>query len=138
MVRLNLTKKKNSGFTLVELVIVILVLGIITAVAAPKMFNTASDARDSATRQSLSVLRGAIEMYRAQNGGYPSASALTTTLLPYLQGPFPAPQAGANQNPEVVASSQNPITSVEPGNEGWVYNNSTGEIRINDGVYISW
>ena len=138
MVYLSLTKKKNSGFTLVELVIVILVLGIITAVAAPKMFNTASDARDSATRQSLSVLRGAIEMYRAQNSGYPSASALTTTLLPYLQGPFPAPQAGANQNPEVVASSQNPITSVEPGNEGWVYNNSTGEIRINDGVYISW
>ena len=138
MVCLNLTKKNNSGFTLVELVIVILVLGIITAVAAPKMFNTASDARDSATRQSLSVLRGTIEMYRAQNGGYPSASALTTTLLPYLQGPFPAPQAGANQNPEVVASSQNPITSVEPGNEGWVYNNSTGEIRINDGVYISW
>ena len=138
MVRLNLVKKNKSGFTLVELVIVVLVLGIITAVAAPKMFNTANDARDSATRQSLAVLRGAIEMYRAQNGEYPSTSELTTVLVPYLQGPFPAPQVGANQNANPVNSSQSPITSTEAGDRGWVYNNSTGEIRINDSGYISW
>jgi len=131
-------QKKRSGFTLVELVIVVLVLGIIAAVAAPKMFDTANDARDSASRQSLVVLRDAIELHRAQNGAYPTAGAINTALLPFLQGPFPAPQAGTNQNATVAASTQNPIVAVEAGTDGWAYNATTGEIRINDAAYIGW
>src|SRR5690606_7059589 len=107
---------RRCGFTLIELVIVVLVLGIITAVAAPKMFDTATEARESATRQSLGVLRGAIELYRAQNGSYPAAATLSTDLKPYIQGSFPAPHAGANAGDNtVVSSEQNPITAAEPG-----------------------
>lgn len=131
-------QRRRSGFTLVELVIVVLVLGIITAVAAPRMFDTANDARDSATRQSLAVLRNAIELHRAQNGAYPTAAAINTALLPFLQGPFPAPQAGANQNTNVVASTQNPITTPEAGTDGWAYNQTTGEIRVNSATEIAW
>lgn len=129
---------RRRGFTLVELVIVVLVLGIITAVAAPKMFDTANDARESASRQSLSVLRNAIELYRAQNGSYPAAASITTDLLPFLQGSFPAPAIGANQNATVAASTQNPITAAEAGTDGWAYNETTGELRLNDGTYITW
>ncbi len=129
----------RRGFTLVELVIVVLVLGIITAVAAPRMFNTANDARDSATRHSLTVLRDSIELYRAQSGNYPSAASLTTDLRTRLQGPFPAPQAGANAgNATVAASTQDPILAVEAGTAGWAYNQTTGEIRVNDAAYIAW
>ena len=132
------THSPRCGFTLVELVIVVLVLGIITAVAAPKMFDTANDARDSATRQSLTVLRDSIELHRAQNGAYPTATAIITALQPFLQGSFPAPQVGGNQNATVIASTQNPITAPETGTDGWVYNQSTGEIRVNDATYIGW
>ena len=131
-------RRRHTGFTLVELVIVVLVLGIITAVAAPKMFDTANDARDSATRQSLTVLRDSIELHRAQNGAYPTAAAITTALVPFLQGPFPAPQSGANQTATVVASTQAPIVAPEAGTDGWAYNQTTGEIRVNDAALVAW
>ena len=134
----HVARRRDRGFTLVELVIVVLVLGIITAVAAPKMFDTANDARESATRQSLVVLRDSIELHRAQNGAYPTSAAITTALLPFLQGAFPAPQVGGNQNATVAGSTQNPITAPEAGTDGWAYNQTTGEIRVNDATYIAW
>lgn len=136
----SLRNKNRSGFTLVELVIVVLVLGIITAVAAPRMFDTAGDARISATRQSLSVLRSAIELSRAENGAYP-ADPLQTTLLPFLQGSFSAPQVGTNaDDATVLASSADPLVAVTAGGEGWIYNPTTGEIRVNttDATEFAW
>ncbi len=132
------TNVARKGFTLVELVVVILVLGIIAAIAAPKMFDTANNARDNATRQSLSVIRDAIELYRAQNGNYPAVATVVADLGPYLKGPFPAPQAGANQNPTVVVSAEDPIVSVVAGTDGYAYNATSGEICINDAALITW
>ena len=132
--------RRRRGFTLVELVIVVLVLGIISAIAAPKMFDTANNARDASARQSLAVMRDAIELYRSQTGSYPAAASLTTDILPYIQGSFPAPGAGANANSATVAAStQNPITAVETGSDGWAYNETTGELRINSAApYVTW
>ena len=131
-------RSQRTAFTLVELVIVVLVLGIIAAIAAPRMFDTANDARISATRASLAVVRESIELHRVQTGSYPAAGTITTQLQPFLQGPFPAPQIGTNQNATVAASTQNPITTVEPGTDGWAYNATTGELRVNDATYIGW
>lgn len=129
---------KRRGFTLIELVIVVLVIGILAAVAAPRMMNTATSARTNGTKQSLFVLRDAIELYRSQSGSYPPAATLSTALQPYLSGPFPIAQVGTNQNAAVAASTQNPITSVETGAFGWAYNQTTGEIRVNDSSSITW
>ena len=133
-----LRQRTRRGFTLVELVVVVLILGILAAVAAPKMFDTASAARENGSKQSLSVLRDAIELYKAQNGSYPAASSLTTDLQPFLKGPFPAPQIGGNQNATVAASTQDQITSPESGTAGWAYNETTGQIVINDASYIAY
>lgn len=134
----NRKASKRSAFSLVELVVVILILGILAAVAAPKMFDTAGDARQNGTRQSLNVLRNAIELYKAQNGNYPSAATLATDLKPYIKGPFPGVQIGANQNINVVSSSQDPITSPEAGGAGWAYNPTTGDVVVNDASFITW
>lgn len=132
------TNRKRSAFSLVELVVVVLILGIIAAVAAPRMFDTASDARQNSTKTSLAVLRDAVELYKAQNGSYPPAATLPAALDTYLRGPFPAVQLGANQNANVAASTQNPIATPEAGGAGWAYNETTGDIVVNEAAYITW
>ena len=72
-----MNRQLRKGFSLIEMVIVILILGIIAAVAAPRMFDTATTAEENTTRQQLAVLRNAIEMYRARSGAYPGSGELT-------------------------------------------------------------
>jgi general secretion pathway protein G len=140
MVVTTMKKAARRGFTLVELVIVVLVIGIIAAIAAPKMFDTAGDARRNATQQSLRTLRSAIELYRAQNGTYPPAASLTTALRANLQGNFPSPQIGSRQTATVAeATGGSPISGPSAsGDDGWIYNATTGEIRVNDAAGFTW
>ena len=129
--------RKRTGFTLVELVVVILVLGILAAVGAPRMFNTASNAKTNATKGSLATVRTAIESYAADNGAYPPAATLATAIQSYLRGSFPTCQVG-NENSTVVASTANPITTAVTGGAGWVYNQSTGDFKVNHADGIAW
>lgn len=138
MEHVSLKTRQRRGFTLVELAIVVLVIGILAAVAAPKMVSTANTARTNGTKQSLAVIRDALEMYKSQNGSYPTSANIATALQPMLSGPFPVAQVGTNQNASVVASTQSPITAPESGAFGWVYNQTTGEFRVNDLSSISW
>ena len=128
---------KRNGFSLVELVVVVLIIGILAAVAAPRMFDTAGDARQNGTKQSLVVVRDAVELYKAQNGNFPPAATLATALKPFLKGPFPSVQIGSNKNNTVAASAQPTITTPEPGTAGWAYNETTGEFVINEAPFIT-
>ena len=129
---------KRRGFTLIELVVVVLVIGILAAVAAPKILDMANNSRTSATRHSLTVVRDAIELYKSQNGDYPgSAATLGADLKPFLKSAFPSSQVG-NFNANVVATTETPIATVVSGGAGWVYNETTGEISVNHADGIGW
>lgn len=71
MVR-NLRRDRNKGLTLIEVLIVIILMGIIAAVAVPRFSATTSDALENALDANLGSLRSAIELYAAQHGSrYP-------------------------------------------------------------------
>lgn len=137
----NVSPSKRSAFSLVELVVVVLIIGILAAVAAPRMFDTASEARDAGTKASLGIVRDSIELYRAQNGSYPPAATFTTAIRPFIKGTFPKVQTTivpvANQNNTVVANTGNPITT-PAGTAGWAYNETTGEFVINHSTCLAW
>ena len=61
--------RKHKGFTLIELVVVVMILGILAAVAAPKLLGTSSTASDNGIKETLGVVRDAIERYTAEHGG---------------------------------------------------------------------
>jgi general secretion pathway protein G len=132
------TKSSQSlrkGFTLVELVVVVLVLGIIAATAAPKMFNTAGDARESSTKTSLMIVRDAIDLHNAQVGGYPGDSGTETDfkadLEPFLRGPFPLNQLpDAEHDGSVRVQTTGTALSVS-GTQDWAYDSTTGDFIIN-------
>ncbi|CED71825.1 type II secretion system protein [Aliivibrio wodanis] len=55
--------KKNQGFTLIELVVVIVILGILAVTAAPRFLNLQSDAHESRAKGVFSALSSAVNMY---------------------------------------------------------------------------
>jgi general secretion pathway protein G len=69
------TAIRQSGFTLVELLIVTIILAILAAIVVPQFASTTDDARQSAYDANLAGLRAAVELYRQQHAAYPGAVA---------------------------------------------------------------
>lgn len=129
---------RRHGFTLVELVVVVMILGILAAVAAPKLLGTSQTATQNGAKQTLSVIRDAIERYAAQNGGaLPTAPATDLIADELLRSPFPKCPIGANAGSAAVAVEAAATLTVG-GIEGWRYSSQTGEFIINDGAYSSY
>ncbi len=58
---------RKSGFTLVEILIVVIILGILAAIVIPQFTNASQDARESSLLSQLQTLRSQIELYKLQH-----------------------------------------------------------------------
>ena len=75
-------KKGNKGFTLVELMVVVVIIGVLTAIAVPIYNNATEKAKLNAIAANLRIINGAIGQYQANNNG---SNPNKTQLNAYIQ-----------------------------------------------------
>ena len=149
---------KNKGFTLVELIIVVTILGIMAAIVIPTFQGNVATAKESASKTNLMTIRTQIELYKLQHNGYPpgyvnsadapiatmqlqligtttvtgQASPSTVPSDPFLYGPYlkKIPKNPFN-NLSTIAYSADFVADVGVTSSGWLYKQATGEIAIN-------
>lgn len=77
-----MNKKKKKGFTLIELIVVIAILGILAAVAIPRFAGIQTNAKNQAMKTTATTILNAAEaMYQATNADVPAGTGSDTTLI---------------------------------------------------------
>lgn len=81
---------RNGGFTLIEVIVVILVLGLLAALVAPNVIRHMSTARDATARSQISLIGTALDAYRLDTGDYPTTEQGLDALVA-VPGTAPVP-----------------------------------------------
>lgn len=87
-------KRLSGGFTLLELLVVIVIIGLLAGLVAPRYFETVSKSKVKVARAQMDALEKALDQYRLEVGSFPSAEqgleALVTQPpgVPKWQGPY--------------------------------------------------
>jgi len=91
-------KRREEGFTLIELVVVMAIMAILMVIAIPSYMTARQSATISASKSNLRNLAMALRLYMAENNlnVYPVAYTINTLLPPYVSGGAPKNPAGKN------------------------------------------
>lgn len=73
--------KRNKGFTLIEVMVVVVILGILAAVIVPKIMDKPDEARISKAKQDIRVLEESLNLYKLDNFNYPSTDQGLDSLV---------------------------------------------------------
>ncbi|MBV8048911.1 MAG: type II secretion system major pseudopilin GspG [Paludibacterium sp.] len=73
--------RRARGFTLIEIMVVIVILGVLGALIVPKVMSRPDEARVVAAKQDINALMQALKLYRLDNGRYPSSAQGLSALV---------------------------------------------------------
>jgi general secretion pathway protein G len=137
-----MTRRNRRGFTLVEILIVVIILGILAAIVIPQFTSASTDARKSNLTTQLQSLQEQIAYYKLQhNNAYPllittgwtvfteysdiNGNLSATQDATHVYGPyFTTPPA----NPLTAAANATVVATDPSSGPGWVYSETTGKI----------
>ena len=122
MIKKRLLRRERSegGFTLIEIMVVVVILGILAAMVAPKILSRPDQAKGTVARSDIETISQALELFRLDNGFYPT---LDQGLEALVRQPSSPPEA-KNWSPEgylkkiPVDPWGNPYMYLEPGRHG--------------------
>ncbi|MES2186081.1 MAG: type II secretion system major pseudopilin GspG [Pseudomonadota bacterium] len=77
----NLRRRAQAGFTLIELMVVLVIIGVLAALIVPNVLERADDARVTAARTDVNNLMQALKLYRLDNQRYPAADQGLQALI---------------------------------------------------------
>ena len=131
---MKLQVRNHKAFTLVEVLIVVVILGILAAVIVPAMSNATQEASVGTTVHELEKIKRAVAVFQARNENQlPSVTAgdgtwgdLIANTGEYLKEAPANPYVGG-ENARVIIIGTSPDSSYQTAH-GWIYNDTTGEI----------
>ena len=131
----------RKGFTLVEILIVVIILGILAAVVIPQFTEASNDARAAALDSDLQTVRSQIELWKIQHLDTLPGNVDGVTMIQQLtQKTNQDGTLNANGafGPYLQAFPTNPYTGTAPvgaataAGQGWIYDPATGEFTADN------
>ena len=126
--KLRVRTQGESGFTLVELLVVMLILGLLAAIAIPAFFNQRTKAQDAEAKSTAKTAQTAMETYATDNNG--SYAAADRAKLKAIEPTLSSASSGANAITTLtVASNAYTITvTSDSGNTFTIARGTTGSL----------
>lgn len=136
--------QREAGFTLLEILVVVAILGLLIGLVAPRALRLLSGARVSVAHQAIQRLASVLDVYKLDTGSYPSSEQGLTVLIsrpssgenwngPYLQGDkvpldpwnhaymYREPSSRPGHDYDLCSGGPNSVSG-EPGSEGMICN----------------
>jgi len=140
-------RNKKAGFTLIEILIVVVIMAVLAATVIPQFTESTADAKASSVLFNLHTLRSQIQLYRTHHDGLRPSADLNELLKktnaagtqtgdtpfgPYLTK---IPENSFTNSATVKSVTAAPTDTDVTDTDGWLYNATTGEIWINHKDY---
>ena len=112
---------RRAAFTLIEIMAVVIIIGLLTTIVGAAIFQQVDKGRVTTARAQINSLEGVLELYRMDNGRFPSTEQGLEALVVAPTGDPPAPR--------IAGGWSSPATTPRPRRRSRVCSTSLGSMR---------